>query len=254
MGLFKALVIGTKVAFQATGLVVKGTAKSIQTAGLLANAIGKGDAVGATRIVSNKIAGMAVTGCTVAKNVDDILDRAEKYNDQTTEKFLNKDTEKKLIACASLGTAFVAGGCLASSIDADTVDTTIDSDSETEDSDFNDTNLDFNSDGDLICPAHGSNCTAIFNPAEDDLSDLIGKGEIDHTEHLSSDEIHRSMSVRAAFLHEHGYDSVPNGYEVHHIQPLSEGGHDSIDNMVLIDEEDHDKITAAHRQYYGWNN
>lgn len=254
MGIFRALIIGTKVAFQATGLVIKGTAKTVQTAALLTNAIGKGDAVGATKIVSNKIAGIAVTGCTIAKNAGDILDKAENYNNNNNEKFLTQETEKKLIACASAGTALIAGGCLTSIIDSDTIEADTDSNLDTDDSDSESPDLSVDSHGNLICPEHGHDCSAIFNQTDDDLSDLIGRGEIEQTEHLNSEEIHRSMSVRSAFLHEHGYDSVPSGYEVHHIKPLSEGGEDSVDNMILIDEENHDKVTAAHRKYYGWNN
>ena len=50
----------------------------------------------------------------------------------------------------------------------------------------------------------------------------------------------------------HGYENTPEGYDVHHIVPVSEGGPDSVDNMVLVSEEEHDRITAAHRAYYGW--
>ena len=36
------------------------------------------------------------------------------------------------------------------------------------------------------------------------------------------------------------------------IQPISEGGADSVENMILVSEAEHDEITAAHREYYGW--
>lgn len=39
---------------------------------------------------------------------------------------------------------------------------------------------------------------------------------------------------------------------VHHIQPLCEGGADDPSNMVLIDPDNHAKITSAHQEYYGW--
>ena len=29
---------------------------------------------------------------------------------------------------------------------------------------------------------------------------------------------------------------------------------DTPDNMVLLSEEDHRQVTAAHRDYYGWGN
>ncbi len=91
-----------------------------------------------------------------------------------------------------------------------------------------------------------------FEGDESDLQHLISQGELENTEHLSSDEYDRSISARNEFLASHGFDSVPEGYEVHHIVPLSEGGSDTPDNMVLISEEEHDKITAAHRNFYNW--
>lgn len=86
----------------------------------------------------------------------------------------------------------------------------------------------------------------------DDLNNLIHIGEIDNTEHISSIEIIRDPSVAHEFLSIHGLDSQPEGYELHHIIPLSEGGADTPDNMVLVPEELHHQITAAHRLYYSW--
>lgn len=36
------------------------------------------------------------------------------------------------------------------------------------------------------------------------------------------------------------------------MQPLSEGGADAPENMVLIDPEDHAEVTAAHARLYDW--
>ena len=256
MGFFRGLVIGTKVAFKATGMIVKGTAKTVQTAVQLTNAVANGDAVGATRIVGNKIAGMTVAGCATAKNIGDLLDEVDKCSNDKSHQFLTKDNEQKLIACASIGTAFIAGSCIAATDPTDIQDLeNNDSDiSDNDDGGDEDTSfVQFDTHGDLVCPVHGVDCDAIFNRSDDDLSDLIGQGENQGTEHLTTDEIHRSIAVRNAFLHEHGYDSIPSGYEVHHITPLSEGGADSEENLILIDEKSHDKITAAHRNFYGWN-
>ena len=86
----------------------------------------------------------------------------------------------------------------------------------------------------------------------DDLNNLIHLGEIDNTEHINSIEVVRDPSIAHEFLDIHGLDSQPKGYELHHIIPLSEGGADSPDNMVLVPEELHHQITAAHRLYYSW--
>ena len=84
------------------------------------------------------------------------------------------------------------------------------------------------------------------------LDDLIAAGEVQGTMHINAEDEVRSEAAIKNFLHEHGYVDVPAGYEVHHIVPLSQGGADDPHNMVLLTEEQHDAVTAAHRQYYGW--
>lgn len=83
------------------------------------------------------------------------------------------------------------------------------------------------------------------------LSDLGMKPELIDN-HIDSDSIIRSDIAKMDFLHSLGYNSVPNGFEVHHVVPLCQGGLDTPENMVLISEEDHDFITAQHRQFYNW--
>ena len=87
----------------------------------------------------------------------------------------------------------------------------------------------------------------------DDLNALIAAGELEDTTHVEAQDIERSIAVRDSFLSMHGFDGVPEGWEVHHIVPLCEGGADSTDNMILVKEELHDENTAAHRAFYGWS-
>lgn len=61
-------------------------------------------------------------------------------------------------------------------------------------------------------------------------------------------KVKRSQSVRNEFLQSRGYNSVPNGYEVDHIQPLSEGGLDETYNMQLLTKEEHRQKTARERR------
>lgn len=82
------------------------------------------------------------------------------------------------------------------------------------------------------------------------LQELALQGELAGAHHVV--DAVRDPEVRLEFLHEHGFDEAPAGWEVHHVVPLSEGGADSPDNMVLIREQDHDWITAQHRAFYGW--
>lgn len=64
----------------------------------------------------------------------------------------------------------------------------------------------------------------------------------------------RSDAVKREFLAIHGYKSVPCGFELHHIIPLSQGGADSVQNMILLFIEEHDEVTKIHKEYYGWRN
>lgn len=84
------------------------------------------------------------------------------------------------------------------------------------------------------------------------LNGLIAVGEVQGTMHVHAEDEVRSEEAIKNFLHEHGYTDVPAGYEVHHIVPLSQGGADDPHNMVLLTKEQHDTVTSAHRQYYGW--
>ncbi len=81
---------------------------------------------------------------------------------------------------------------------------------------------------------------------------MVAAGEVEDAEHIDSDDIVRDIAMRDEFLANFGYEGVPEGYEVHHIIPLSEGGTDSPENMVLLPKEVHDQVTAAHAASYGW--
>ena len=90
----------------------------------------------------------------------------------------------------------------------------------------------------------------LVDDSPEHLQALAASGELDHAEHV--DDVVRSPAVRAEFLEMHGMTEVPDGWEVHHVVPLSEGGADSVENMVLLREQDHDWITAQHQRFYGW--
>lgn len=59
--------------------------------------------------------------------------------------------------------------------------------------------------------------------------------------------VKRSEANRAAFLRSRGYTTVPYGYEVDHIIPLSQGGIDAPSNMQLLTVEEHKRKTAQER-------
>ena len=60
-------------------------------------------------------------------------------------------------------------------------------------------------------------------------------------------KVKRSSTNKKKFLKNLGYHSVPDGYEVDHIIPLSQGGTDSPLNMQLLTIEQHDRKTARER-------
>ncbi|HRG21846.1 MAG TPA: HNH endonuclease [Saprospiraceae bacterium] len=60
-------------------------------------------------------------------------------------------------------------------------------------------------------------------------------------------KVKRNQSARNKFLKSMGLNSVPDGYEVDHIKPLSEGGEDEAYNMQLLTKEQHRKKTARER-------
>jgi len=59
--------------------------------------------------------------------------------------------------------------------------------------------------------------------------------------------VKRSESNKMKFLSSQGYKSIPEGYEVDHIIPLSEGGIDDPKNMQLITKGQHLNKTSIER-------
>lgn len=90
----------------------------------------------------------------------------------------------------------------------------------------------------------------LLDNSPNNLAELAEAGEFHGTHHLS--EVMRSQEARLDFLAQHDLERIPAGWEIHHVVPLSEGGADTPDNMVLLRAEDHDWITTQHRMFYGW--
>ncbi len=91
----------------------------------------------------------------------------------------------------------------------------------------------------------------VFTGTPDELAALTAAGEDPDSTHVASEDVERSEATKAAYLKAHGIDD-PAGWQLHHIQPLSEGGADDVHNMVLISPEDHQEITSEHAAFYGW--
>ena len=91
----------------------------------------------------------------------------------------------------------------------------------------------------------------VFTGDAQELKALAESGEDPSSTHVAQEDVVRSETAKAAFLQAHGIDD-PAGWQVHHIQPLSEGGADDVHNMVLVSPEDHQEITSEHAAFYGW--
>ena len=90
----------------------------------------------------------------------------------------------------------------------------------------------------------------LLDDSPNNLAELAEAGEFHGTHHIS--EVVRSQDARLDFRAQHDLERIPTGWELHHVVPLSEGGADTPDNMVLLKAEDHDWITTQHRIFYGW--
>lgn len=85
------------------------------------------------------------------------------------------------------------------------------------------------------------------------LSTIAADGMLQGTQHINAEDESRSEEAKEEFLHQNGYTQIPAGYEIHHIVPLSEGGADDPQNMILLRTDQHDAVTREHEQFYGWH-
>ena len=240
MGLWGILKTSYKVArigVKAGVNVTKGAVNTVSDVANTGSALLKGDTKTAGEIIERRLENTVKGVCCSVQSAAVVLDRAiECATSDTKKEFLDKDTENHLVRLASVAAIGTVAGSLLDDSDFDTGDA-----HDYGDGLIADTNLSGIDNG-------------VFVGDSSDLNSLIQAGQIEGTEHIDSDDYERDLTARNEFLAAHGFDSVPEGYEVHHIVPLCEGGADSPDNMVLIKEEEHDIITAAHARFYNWHN
>ncbi len=237
---YKVARIGVRIGVTVT----KGAVNTVSVIATTGSALLKGDTQKAGEIIGHRIENTVKGVCCSVESAAVVLDHAlECATSDTKKEFLDKDTENHLVRLASLA----AVGTVAGTLIGDAVVDSGDADFDTGDAhDFGDG---------LIADTSLSGIeNGVFTGDSSDLNNLIQAGQIEGTDHIDSDDYERDLTARNEFLAAHGFNSIPEGYEVHHIVPLCEGGADSPDNMVLIREQEHDMITAAHARFYNWHN
>ncbi len=247
MGFFRVMKIGAKLTGFTAQLgmslaagAVRGAVSTAGTVAGVAKDIVNGRYERAGDRIEQRIMGVCRSVDAALENTSRFFDRAEKA--ECIEEVLTSKNAKLIAGGTALGLAAIFA------VDALDVDADIDADGVA------DSASDRLPPGAVFAQLDPSAVdNGMFVGDDSDLQTLIDAGKLPDTVHTSSEDIVRDIDARDEFLQMHGYEGVPEGYEVHHIVPLSEGGADTTDNMILVSEAEHDAITAAHRSYYGWN-
>lgn len=237
---FRAVVFTTRVAAGVVTATARGAAASLNTAAQVVDKVSKKDWDGLENLVGNKA--QALENSLVARGnaLEKLFEEAGQSYKNPRKRFFTKENAARAASVAAIGAGVIAGGSI------------LDQDLDADDASAGDLDAsDLSSAGFLVNDLAIDN--GIFVGGEDELPRLIEYGEIEGAEHIPSEEIERNLSVRNEFLSAHGFSEVPSGYEVHHVIPLSAGGEDSVSNMILVSEEEHAAITAAHAGFYGWH-
>lgn len=232
----------TRVGITVGSNMLQGVANVADVAGRAAKKTARGDWDGLERLAERTARGVGRSienKCTAA---GELFSEAERCIANPDRRFLTKKNAARVAAVATAAVTVAAG---ASALDLDVV---------------SDVDVDGLPDADGaggalasgFAPSDLSVENGVFTGDGQELDRLIQYGEVDGTTHVASEDIVRDIGARDAFLSVHGFDGVPEGYEVHHVVPLSEGGADTPDNMILVSEADHAAITSAHAGFYGW--
>ena len=238
----KVAVTSVRVAGHLVASTARGTAATVKTVSQALDKVNRKDWDGLGELVENKAEQIGRSIEAKFQLAAELEQEASACLEDKSRKFLTKQNAKRIAGVITLGS--LTAGCIDAASDA------LDADSSS-----TDMVVDTDS-GPVIYSIGGMTLmanNAVFDGDDDDLQKLISMGELDNTEHTESEELNRDTAARIRFLKSHGFDSVPEGYEIHHIVPVCEGGADAPENMILIEKEKHDIITAAHSKFYGWH-
>ena len=220
--------------------VVKGAVSIAGTAAEAVRKTGRGDWEGLERLAERTVEGVGRAVEGKFRATGELLDEADRCLQDPDRRFFTKKNAARTAAAATLAVTAVAG---ASALDLDSVPDLSDAPN------FDGADA-AGSAG--FAPGDLSVENGVFTGGEEQLGRLIEYGQVDGAEHVSADDVVRSIASRDAFLSSHGFDGVPDSYQVHHVRPLSEGGADAPENMILVTDEEHAAITSAHASFYGW--
>lgn len=245
----KTCAAAAQVAAGATAGISSGMVATARDAGNLAECALKQDLDGVGKILENRVSSLVEGACSRIEAGIELIDEAGRCIQDPKRPFLTCANKRRMTQLSTVGLTAAAGLAF------------VDDDAAVTDSEPDPAGL---STGVMALPDPDDGTIRIsdgmrsfviedgrFEGSDEELQMLARAGELSDTEHIEEPE--RSMAAHDLFLQSHGYDAVPAGYEVHHIVPLSEGGSDALGNMVILSEDDHDRITAQHADYYGWH-
>lgn len=90
----------------------------------------------------------------------------------------------------------------------------------------------------------------VFVGSIGNLVSIIQAGENENFAYVEEKNIQRNADALQEFLTRHERSSIPVGFQIHYIRPLSRGGLDHADNMIIVSDEHFKRITGAQRSYY----
>lgn len=285
----KVIGVAAKVTGGVAAAAVRGAVNTLDTTAQALDKVNCKDWDGLERLAEHKINQLGYAVENKLKATCELGNEVEECLKDKNRPFLTKENTRRMTTVATVGVGMMSAGAAGASIlDIDADDAGVD-DNDPDDAGLNDVNVVADDDSSIVSTTYQWNDASdegatdfvneeredwpdypdesgygydpsvltiqdgAFIGSSDELVELTRMGQIDGTTHIDEEDLIRDMGARNEFLRMHGYDGVPEGWEVHHVVPLSEGGADSPDNMILIMEDDHDYITSAHSRFYGWH-
>lgn len=231
----RAVGFTARVAVSAAQATLSGAAEVLGTSAAALDAVNRGDWDGLEKLADRKVEQLGRSIDARLQAADDLIDEANACMSDPERRFFTRENAARTAAVLTTAAGALTGISLLGMEEAEASNAAGAACSGSFDA--SDVTVD----------------NGVFAGGDDELDRLIRHGEVADAEHVPADAVERDWAVREAFLNMHGFSEAPDGMEVHHVVPLSEGGADHPSNMILVTEDQHDAITAAHRRHYGWS-